>query len=253
MAGLFAPAAVAASIPTNLPRPVANAEQLLLLSANHERAARRLPLLHFDPVLAEAARFHAQQMAAHQDISHQFPGEPDLSERGAQVGVRFSLISENVGEAPSASVIHELWMQSKGHRENLLDPQVNSVGIAVVNRDGQFYAVEDFAATVEPLSYNQQEQAVTQLLARTGLEVGPTSSTSTLAQARLACRMESGFPGAHKPWYIMRYNADRLDRLPAQLTSRIQSGKYHQAVVGACQDTASSPFTAYNIAVLLYP
>ncbi|HTH52556.1 MAG TPA: CAP domain-containing protein [Edaphobacter sp.] len=252
MAG-FCTFAVAADIPTSLPRTSMYAEQSLLLAANHERAARGIPLLHFDSVLAEAARFHAQQMAAHQDISHQFPGEPDLSRRGAQAGARFSLISENVAEAPSSSVFHELWMHSKGHRENLLDPQVNAIGIAVISRNGQFYAVEDFAATVETLSYNQQEQAVTQLLARTGLEVGPNSSTSTLAQARLTCSMDSGFPGAHKPWYIMRYNADRLDRLPAQLASRIQSGKYHQAVVGACQDTASGSFTAYNIAVLLYP
>ena len=244
---------IAASIPSPLPRPTANIEQNLLSAANRERAARGIPLLRYDPVLAEAARFHALQMAAHAEISHQFAGEPDLSARGSSAGVHFSMISENVAEAPNASMFHDLWMHSKGHRDNLLDPEVNVVGIAVVVRNGQFYAVEDFASTVESLSYNQQEEAVTQLLSRTGLSVGPSNATSTMAQARLACRMDSGFPGRHKPWFIMRYTADRLDRLPAQLASRIQSGKYHQAVVGACQDTASGPFTAYNIAVLLYP
>ena len=245
--------AIAASIPSPLPRPTANIEQNLLSAANRERAARGIPLLRYDPVLAEAARFHALQMAAHAEISHQFAGEPDLSARGSSAGVHFSMISENVAEAPNASMFHDLWMHSKGHRDNLLDPEVNVVGIAVVVRNGQFYAVEDFASTVESLSYNQQEEAVTQLLSRTGLSVGPSNATSTMAQARLACRMDSGFPGRHKPWFIMRYTADRLDRLPSQLASRIQSGKYHQAVVGACQDTASGPFTAYNIAVLLYP
>jgi hypothetical protein len=51
----------------------------------------------------------------------------------------------------------------------------------------------------------------------------------------------------------MRYTASRLDQLPSQLESRISSGRYHQAVVGACVDNNTGPFTAYNIAVLLYP
>jgi hypothetical protein len=150
-------------------------------------------------------------------------------------------------------MFHELWMHSKGHRENLLDPKVNVVGIAVVSRGGQFYAVEDFAATVRSASFEQQEETVTQTLSRQGLSVRSDGSTSTVAQARLACSMQSGFPGRNKPWYIMRYTADRLDQIPAQLESRIRSGRYHQAVVGACADSNDGPFSAYNIAVLLYP
>jgi hypothetical protein len=149
-------------------------------------------------------------------------------------------------------MFHELWMQSSGHRKNLLDPEVNVMGIAVVARGGQFYAVEDFAATVDTASFDQQEEAITRVLSHKGLEVGPSISTSTIAQARLACAMDQGFPGAHKPWYIMRYTADRLDEIPTQLESRIRSGKYRQAVVGACRDN-SGPFTAYNLAILLYP
>jgi len=224
-----------------------------MAAANRERVARGIAPLQFDAALSEAARFHALQMAVRGDISHQFAGEPDLSRRGAAVGARFSLISENVAEAPSPSMFHELWMHSQGHRENLLDPQVNVVGIAVVSRGGQFYAVEDFAATVDSVSFEVQEDAVRQTLTRQGLSVRSDSSTSTVAQARLACSMESGFPGRNKPWYIMRYTADRLDQIPAQLESRIRSGRYHQAVVGACSDSNDGPFTAYSIAVLLYP
>jgi hypothetical protein len=65
--------------------------------------------------------------------------------------------------------------------------------------------------------------------------------------------MDTGFAGQHKPWFIMRYTASRLDQLPSQLESRINSGRYHQAVVAACSDNNTGPFTAYNIAVLLYP
>jgi uncharacterized protein YkwD len=245
--------AIAASIPTTLPRPTINLEQQLLAAANRDRATRGIAPLRFDPVLAEAARFHALQMAQHADIAHQFPGEPDLAQRGSQAGVHFSLISENVGEAPGGYSFHDLWMHSPDHRENLLDPEVNIVGIAIVARGDEFYAVEDFAATVETVSFEQQEEAINQVLSRTGLTVGPTVQTSSTAQARLACQMDSGFPGQHRPWYIMRYSADRLGQIPPQLEHRIQSGQYHQAVVGACQDGADGPFAGYNIAILLYP
>jgi hypothetical protein len=228
------------------------AEQYLLAAANQERAAHGLPQLHLDPVLAQAALYHAQQMAEHANISHQFPGEPELSVRGANAGAHFSLITENVAEAPDAPVIHSLWMHSEGHRENILDPNVDSVGISVVVRDHQLYAVEDFASTVESLSFNQQESTVAGLLAQSGLQIASNNGIS-LKDARRTCSMPTGYAGHRRPWFIMRYTAGRLNELPSQLQSRLNSGKYHQAAVGACISTDSGPFTAYNIAVLLYP
>ncbi len=84
-ASLFLPVpGVASSSTAPMPRPTGNvAEQYLLNAANQERAARGLQQLRNDPVLARAARFHALQMAQHAGISHQFPGEPELSERGS--------------------------------------------------------------------------------------------------------------------------------------------------------------------------
>lgn len=228
------------------------AEQLLLMEANQDRAARHLPLLERDPRLSQAALFHAQQMAQHGDISHGFPGEPDLSERGADAGVRFSLITENVAEAGESTVIHELWMHSEGHRANLLDPDVNVVGIAVVVDHDEVYAVEDFASTVQNLSLSEQEATVTNLLAGTGLSVANASS-ELLGNARQTCSMETGYSGRRQPWYIMRYTVSRLDRLPAQLSNRLSSGKYREAVVAACTPPKSSTLSSYSIAVLLYP
>ncbi len=228
------------------------AEQYLLAAANQERIARGLPKLERDPVLAKAAAYHAQQMAEHGDISHEFPGEPDLSARGANAGVHFSLISENVAEAPDSVLIHDMWMHSEGHRANLLDPNVNVVGISVVVREDQLYAVEDFASTVESLTLNEQESTVATLLTRSGMTI-TSSAGATTDDARQTCVMPTGHAGARKPWYIMRYTASTLTELPNQLKTRLSTGKYHQAIVGACPATDAGPFTAYNIAVLLYP
>ncbi len=66
--------------------------------------------------------------------------------RGQAAGARFSVISENVAEAPSALMIQDAWMNSPKHRENLLDPRVDSIGIRVIARGDRLYAVEDFGS-----------------------------------------------------------------------------------------------------------
>jgi hypothetical protein len=232
--------------------PTSVAEQFLLAAANQDRTARGLQPLRLDPALSQAALAHAREMAAHRDISHQFPGEPKLSVRGASAGARFSLISENVAQAPISAMIHDLWMHSEGHRENLLDPKVDAVGISVIERDHEYYAVEDFASLVQPLSVNAQESAVAGLLAKSGMQIA-NGRVMSEQDARQTCSMSTGYIGSRPPWYIMRYTAHSIAELPAQLQSRLNSGKYHQAVVGACSENASGPFTSYNIAVLLYP
>jgi len=223
------------------------AEQYLFAAANQSRAAQGLPALRYDRVLAAASLHHAREMAAHAAISHQFNGEPDLAERGANAGAHFSLITENVASASTPIIIHDMWMHSPGHRANLLDPKVDSIGIAVVVRGTELWAVEDFARSVETLTLNQQERSVASVLSQTGLHVAQTTQ-----DARQTCAMSTGYAGSRKPWFVMRYTAASLDQIPSELQNRINTGKYHEAIVGACAP-AAMPFTAYNIAVLLYP
>jgi uncharacterized protein YkwD len=227
------------------------AEQYLLSAANNERVSRGLIPLRHDPLLTRAATEHARAMAEHGTISHQFDGEPDLMRRGASAGVPFSLISENVGEAPDVASIHDMWMHSEHHRNNLLDPAVDAAGISVVFRGGEFFAVEDFARTVQHVGLENQESAIAEQIARSG-HVQILQASTVVEDARQTCRLDSGFPGERRPAFIMRFTSDSLTRLPEELRSRIVSGKYRDAAVGACASAQQGPFTAYNFAVLLY-
>jgi uncharacterized protein YkwD len=125
----------------NLP---AEAEEIRAM-ANQARAQAGAGRLEWDQALAAAALEHCQRMAAEGPISHQYRGEPDLSARAAQAGAHYSVIEENVAIGPSADRIHEEWMQSPGHRANLLSPDVDRVGIAVVAARGVLYAVADYS------------------------------------------------------------------------------------------------------------
>ena len=223
-------------------------EQYLLAAANADRAAHGVGPVTLDEHLGLAARGHAYEMAKHGGISHQFAGEPDLATRAGDAGAHFSLISENVAEASNSALIHDLWMHSAGHRANLLDPAVNAVGIAVVQDHGQLYAVEDFGKTVASLSLGEQEATVGKKLAGMGLAVANGGG-----DARQTCTMETGYAGARQPWFVMRYTSSDIGRLPEELTTRVATGKYHQAAVGACVTGKQGAFTSYNLAVLLYP
>ncbi len=235
-----------AASPANVLRAQTISEQYLLAAANQDRALRGLPPVRIEAHLVEAARRHAYEMARHGNISHQFAGEPELAERAGAAGAHFSLVSENVAEASNAALIHDLWMHSEGHRANLLDPKVDSVGIAVVQDRGQLYAVEDFARTVPVLSLEQQESEVAGLLAPSGVRV----FTGT-EEARQTCARESGYVG-RQPWFVMRFTAADLNRLPQQLQEKLESGRYRQAAVGACSSTRQEPFASYSVAVLLF-
>jgi Cysteine-rich secretory protein family len=239
---LAAEAGTVSSSPTSI------AEQYLFNAANAERVQRGLKALRWDGQLWLAATNHAREMAARASISHQYPGEADLGGRGKMAGARFSLISENVAEAPTAVNIHTAWMNSEGHRANLLDPALDSVGISVMRRDGQLYAVEDFERSVDVLSFEDQEITVGELLRRSSsVEV-----LRTTADARRTCEMGSGYAGATQPWFVMRFTAGDLDKLPATLRERLASGKYRHAIVGACSLDDDEPFSAFKIAVLLF-
>ena len=229
--------------------PISVAEQYLFHAANAERQSRSLPLLRWDPLLQQAASFHVREMAARQSISHQYLGEADLPERAEGAGAHFSVVAENVAEAPTAVIVHDAWMHSPDHRANLLDSRVDSVGISVLRRGGELYAVEDFDRSVAALSFDQQESAVADLIA-----VFPGVSTAVGdAIARQTCGMSTGFAGPRRPWFVMRFSAGELDVLPEQLRTKLASGRYHQAMVGACELRGAEPFSSYNLAILLFP
>jgi hypothetical protein len=225
------------------------AEQLFAL-ANQARAQTGAGRLRWDPALAAAALNHCQRMAAEGPIAHRYNGELDLAPRAGQAGAHFSLIEENVAVGPSANVIHHEWMESPGHRTNLLNPQVDRVGVAVVASRGVLYAVADYSRSVSALSTSDIEARVAAMIRPTGVSIQNDPSL-----AREACATNQGIPRSSgpEPGFIMRWQDSDLAQLPQPLADRLATGRYHRAAVGSCpaQGTEGA-FTAYRLAVLLY-
>lgn|SRR5262249_39904148 len=121
------------------------AERTLFQSINHERKGHHLRALRWDEALAAAARKHAREMAKRGALEHTFPGEPTLPSRATKTGARFISISENIARAASAKVAHKEFMNSPNHKANILDSEIDLVGIGAVQHGKEWFVVEDFS------------------------------------------------------------------------------------------------------------
>jgi hypothetical protein len=228
-------------------QPQGSPEQSLLQLANEARAAHNLPPLQWDNSLARAARAHLQWVVRNPtQLLHQYPGEPDLLTRGANTGAHFSTISENIaGRGDTPESLQQIWMTTPTHRANLLNPNLNAVGIAVVQNQGLLFAVEDFARNVPTLTPDAVEQQVSKLLEAQGFP--PAQSN---ADARKTCTMSQGQAG--NPKLVIQWDGADISQLPDAVLQRLDKAKYTTAAVGACPGKSNQQFTTYHIAVLLY-
>lgn len=214
---------------------------------NRDRVARGLQPLRWDASLAAAAQSHAERMAGEGYLSHQYPGEGDVGARAAHAGAHFQAIAENIATGPSDEAIESEWMNSAPHRRNILDPQMNAIGIGLVERRGMIFAVEDFANSAESLSPAQVENRVGALLRRDGID--PSAPRDAAAQA---CLSNSGYPQGATGKLVMRFDTPDLNQLPAQVTGQLRSGTYRKAAVAACSGGRQGSFTTYRVAIVLY-
>lgn len=221
-------------------------EKFLFDAVNREREWKNIPTLKWDANLAAAARTHLHKIVETSLLSHQFPGEPDLTKRAKTSGARFSRVAENIAEAPTVSELHIGWMNSEPHRENILNPQLTAIGIAIEQRGTQFFAVQDFSTAVRALSREEQEKKVGELLKLRGLQLERSPG-----EARKACDSSVGTSGAHHV-AVIHFEAPDLNALPEQLLRTIKNGAYRTAAVGSCSVDESAGFSRFRIAVLLY-
>lgn len=223
-----------------------DSERQLFEALNRERAAQSLATLQWDDALFKAARQHALRMANLNMLEHQLPSEADLEGRLAEAGARFSVIAENIAVGATPQIIHGGWMDSPGHRKNILDPRLTSVGIAAVHGPGGLFAVQDFSRSVPELSMEQQEQKVVSLLGAMGFR-----SASATDGARKTCRNNAGFAETLAKSMI-RFEVSDLNKLPEDIEKKIRSGPYSKAAVGACRANRTPGFSSYRIAVLFF-
>ncbi|MGB7553965.1 MAG: CAP domain-containing protein [Candidatus Korobacteraceae bacterium] len=127
---------------------------------NQERASQGVPPLAVDQRLTEAARKHTSLMVEHQALSHQFDGEATMEIRFADENLRSDQQAENVDVSKDVPSAHRGFMHSPPHRANILNPNYNVVGVAVIRSGDRVYVTEDFAHRVTASSEPEADAAL---------------------------------------------------------------------------------------------
>lgn len=121
--------------PTTTADSLSPTEQKVFDLVNQARASAGLPALRVDWRLVNAARAHNHLMLQRQKPSHQLDGEKPVcgggDDRLRAAGYDWTFCAENIaaGQTSPEQVIHD-WLNSPGHRANLLHPNARDIGVA---------------------------------------------------------------------------------------------------------------------------
>lgn len=136
VAGLLPSAAMAGTV---------DDEQRLVDLVNQERSQRGVAALVVVPELVSGARAQAQRMADAGTLFHN-QNLGDLIDGWYRLG-------ENVGRAGDVEAVHGAFMGSPPHRDNLLLPSYDGVGVGVVRTGDTMYVAVVFMDSIEPLVF----------------------------------------------------------------------------------------------------
>ena len=115
-------------------------EQEVLLLVNQERASQQLPPLSLDDRLLAAAQGHALDMATNNFVSHTGSDGSSARDRQLSAGYTGPSWGENVaGGFFSPVTVVNAWMNSPGHRANILNSSFEHIGVGWAYQAGTTY------------------------------------------------------------------------------------------------------------------
>ncbi|WP_254824596.1 CAP domain-containing protein [Haloglomus halophilum] len=132
----------------------ANMERAIHEATNRRREQHDLAPLSYSDHLAAVALQHSRDMAERDYFDHTSPDDEDAAGRYRRFGHDDRSVGENIARRhplPTASAtdiaaaVVDGWMNSPGHRENLLRERFEAEGLGVfVDTDGAVYATQNF-------------------------------------------------------------------------------------------------------------
>ncbi|AHN21350.1 MULTISPECIES: CAP domain-containing protein [Lysinibacillus] len=125
------------NIPTN---EQASVEQEVVKLVNAERAKAGLPALKEDWELSRVAKYKSQDMHDKNYFDHTSPTYGSPFAMMKKFGITYKAAGENIAKGQkSASEVVNAWMNSEGHRANILNKSYTHIGVGFV-KDGNYWS-----------------------------------------------------------------------------------------------------------------
>lgn len=184
---------LAAGAVTAPPAGASSVEDTFTSRINKARASAGLPSLTTRAHLVAVARDWAARMASQSKLYHNPRLTSDVS--------NWRWVGENVGYGPDALTVHVAFMNSPGHRANILDRDYTEVGVGAVVRGGRVWVAEVFR---RPLRVTTSAVKAT---FHAKLRYGSTGAAVKRVQARLGVA-QTGFYGQQTRSAVARFQQD---------------------------------------------
>ncbi|OQR61589.1 RNA polymerase [Streptomyces maremycinicus] len=122
-------------------------ESQVIALVNKERATAGCGPLTGDSQLRQAAQGHSDDMAARDFFDHTNPDGADPGQRITAAGYRWSTYGENIAKGQqTASAVMTSWMNSEGHRANILNCSFKNIGVGIHDGSGGPWWTQAFGA-----------------------------------------------------------------------------------------------------------
>ncbi len=174
-----------------------NAESKFVSLINQERAKTGRRALSVASDLVANARAHSARMADKGEIFHN-------SSLSKQIR-NWYVLGENVGVGPTVEALHQAFMDSPHHKDNILYRDYNIIGVGIVKgSDGYIYVTEVFAG-------------------RKSSSSSTTKSTTSVSRSTSTARSASAAPraAASLPQQAPRPAAPEVEPLTVDLLARM--------------------------------
>jgi len=116
-----------------LPAELTADEKEMVQLVNQERTSKGLAPYQVDMQLTKVARVKAQEMVDKGYFSHTSPTYGSPFQMMETFGINYRAAAENIAQNQTVSGAHQMFMNSSGHKANIMSSTYDYVGIAVVN------------------------------------------------------------------------------------------------------------------------
>lgn len=141
----------------DIPKPssdsnfMSEVESMIFAKVNEERSKNGVPPLEYNSTMEHYARIKSQDMGDRGYFDHKNPEGELITAQMQKDGVTYNAWGENIayigGTSDAAALANQfmdIWMNSAGHRANILSSNFTSIGVGVYKIGNTVYATQEF-------------------------------------------------------------------------------------------------------------
>jgi uncharacterized protein YkwD len=231
------------------------AAQKFTNAVNAEREKAGLPQLEVNSRLNDSSKLHVLEVAKHNEVSDQFPGEMDLNQRIGVTELGVAASAENIGINTDLDDAIARLAANETTKANMLNPRYTDVGAAVLKHDGRYYVVENMVEALSKIGIDELESVVVNAIQKERVDhkIAPLHAVKATRMRTIACDMAAkgklsttqldpavlgvggGISAKNTTTRVVSFTVIRPSDLPAEVTKLTGEPNVTNFSVGACK------------------